>query len=368
MNQSFSDSNDGPLPSIPKGTSNTAFVDYAEPVNEPSYAEITDGYLSVAGVSVNGVDKGFGAASARYASAGSGVGPAVSMQLPVGYGDGSNQPKDGGYYELEAPLYQEPLSQALYASVNAEIVNESDYDLPPLLPTGPGTGALDASHPGLEIERSRVQLLEVIGSGHYGEIRRAELAADTSVTSNKKVASWTKEKAIVAAKLIKSGSPAEEVKALLAEAILMSRVPPHANVVSVIGVLLDGGVAVLMTLCDGGSLLEHLRAGRATPASRLQVAIGTANGMAEYRPTLCQSRAKNSSFGAPGMLFLAQDAVHLCSISALNPHNPPRPQDVKHSANRCPHTLARAQLVHLCRDSAARPRPHRDTTTAARRQ
>jgi serine/threonine protein kinase len=119
-------------------------------------------------------------------------------------------------------------------------------------------------------------LLEQIGTGSFGAVWKAMLDESSSTGTPEYQ---------VAAKTVLEGAPPEARTELATEAAMMAQLAGHKNLVSIIGVVSSGSpLIVLLSYCDHGSLLSHLK-GRAAAGKlvvtehKLDFAAQTASGM-----------------------------------------------------------------------------------------
>ena len=93
------------------------------------------------------------------------------------------------------------------------------------------------------IENDELQLLELLGSGSFGTVHRAR---------------WHDR--IVAVKTLKGEEVTrEQIIDLIGEAKLMARLPPHINVLMLLGCVETPQLALVSELCENGSLYDALQ-------------------------------------------------------------------------------------------------------------
>ena len=155
-----------------------------------------------------------------------------------------------------------------------------------------------------EIKRSFVTLTEKVGAGQFGEVWKAVL--DESRAGG--VPGY-----MVAVKTSKvvTGDGADE---LCREAVIMSQLPTHPNVVALVGVVTTGPpLLLLLSFCENGSLQSFLkrRAGERQPlldSERRGAAEGIALGMAH----LTNYHVVHRDLAARNCLV---DSQHACKVA-----------------------------------------------------
>ena len=135
---------------------------------------------------------------------------------------------------------------------------------------------LTAARTPVELRRSRIELLEILGTGAFGEVRKGIYNPDSPDTPE-----YT-----VAVKVLKGEPSSDEKDDLLQEAVVTSQFK-HPHVIALVGCVTSGMPYMLvLQFCEGGALVSILRASRSQPASiedsvLLGYCIGIAAGM-EY--------------------------------------------------------------------------------------
>ena len=131
-----------------------------------------------------------------------------------------------------------------------------------------------------ELKRSAVTIINVIGEGEFGEVFKGQLKPEGpgrsgSVGSRRGMAEF-----LVAIKTLKADPSSSERQDFLREATINAQFD-HDNVVSMIGVV-TSGVPFLLVLqfCENGALEEALRATKFRTLKLIEIALGTARGMA----------------------------------------------------------------------------------------
>ena len=160
------------------------------------------------------------------------------------------------------------------------------------------------------MRRAHVQLLEELGKGQFGSVSKAFLD-ESSIKHGI-------PKYMVAVKSVHDpgGEGAEE---LLQEAAVMSQVPQHGNIETLIGVVTRGSpLLMIITYAEHGSLLDALRkkadgcrgvlVDSDRPKTALQVAADVASGMAH----LARYRLVHRDLAARNVLL---DASLACVIA-----------------------------------------------------
>lgn len=134
-----------------------------------------------------------------------------------------------------------------------------------------------------EIRRAHVTLTEIVGAGAFGQVWKAVL--DELSVGGVQIPSYS---VAVKTALDATGEGADELRR---EALVMSQVRGHPNVVALIGVVTSGlPLMLLLSLCENGSLQSCLKSGNcpgqnqrpltAPPASVCaKMAVQIANGM-----------------------------------------------------------------------------------------
>ena len=151
-----------------------------------------------------------------------------------------------------------------------------------------------------EIKRSKIDILSVIGKGHFGEVSKATLSESSSVT----------EPHFVAVKILHESQAGEQSNraAILGEAALMAQFH-HPNVVNLIGVVTIGEpLLVVIELCELGSLEAFLAANEVPYSQKKQFALDCARGMAY----LSKLRFIHRDLASRNVLL---DASHACKIA-----------------------------------------------------
>ena len=142
-------------------------------------------------------------------------------------------------------------------------------------------GAIDVTSPRdltvpREIQRSHVTQVQIIGEGAFGEVWIGKL--DESNAGG--VPSF-----LVAIKIDKPPQNTTEniSNSLQKEAAVMAQVPPHENLVSLIGVVTSGNLPtmLLVSYCAHGSLQHYLETnvGKVTVEAKTKMALEVASGM-----------------------------------------------------------------------------------------
>ncbi|CRK86777.1 CLUMA_CG000609, isoform A [Clunio marinus] len=101
----------------------------------------------------------------------------------------------------------------------------------------------------METEKENVRLLEVLGEGAFGVVRKAILLKDGTTKSH------------VAVKMLKNCANLDDIKQFHQEISVMKSVGQHPNIVSIIGHCTSNieELMLLTEFCDAGNLLDILR-------------------------------------------------------------------------------------------------------------
>lgn len=141
------------------------------------------------------------------------------------------------------------------------------------------SGAIDIQDPATvtannlprEIKRAHTTLVNPIGSGAFGDVFLGKLAEPGTPSH------------MVAIKTVKEDASDEGIDDLLKEALVMSMVPSHSNLIDLIGVVTTGmPKLMLISFCQHGSLQSYLQkqGTRINFTSKLHMALDIARGMA----------------------------------------------------------------------------------------
>ena len=151
-----------------------------------------------------------------------------------------------------------------------------------------------------EIDRRCVTMVTELGSGSFGAVWKGVLdeSSDGGPPSYLVAIKTSKEA---------EGTAADELKS---EAVLMAQVPPHRNLVGLVGAVTSGTPLLLvLSYCEHGSLLKVLRAAREcatpVPARPLQWCLEIARGMLH----LVEHHFVHRDLAARNVLL---DSVHAC--------------------------------------------------------
>ena len=129
-----------------------------------------------------------------------------------------------------------------------------------------------------ELKRSAVTIMNVIGEGEFGEVFKGQLKPEGrsgSVGSRRAMAEF-----LVAIKTLKNDPSSAERHDFLREATINAQFD-HDNVVSMIGVVTSGMPFLLVLLfCENGALEDALRQTEYATLKLIEIALGTARGMA----------------------------------------------------------------------------------------
>ena len=120
-----------------------------------------------------------------------------------------------------------------------------------------------------EIPRRLLKIIEVLGSGFYGDVSKAMLQNDDGLPGY-----------IVAVKTVKSATDTVNKQLLLREASMMAGLE-HPNIVVLVGVVsATDPIMVAMEYCEHGALNKFLLKQELPPLQRLSMAGDIASGMA----------------------------------------------------------------------------------------
>lgn len=132
-----------------------------------------------------------------------------------------------------------------------------------------------------EIKRSHITLLQIIGSGQFGEVHKALLDESATGATGGPPEYIVAVKTVIAAKLTPAAT-----QELASEATVMVQVGAHTNLVSIIGVVTRGmPLMLVVSFCENGSLLGVLRDAASkgpslTASTKLKMSAEIAKGMA----------------------------------------------------------------------------------------
>lgn len=147
------------------------------------------------------------------------------------------------------------------------------------------------------IEMSQLELLETLGQGYYGEVRRALLTRWSGL-----------EKEVVAVKQLKSASESAGYQDLLREISIMKKLQ-HKNIVEIKGVVEDPKTLLVMEFVPFGSMLVYIKTqkDRLKEKQLLKFALDISEGM-EY---LGQKEIVHRDLAARNILVSSEDTVKI---------------------------------------------------------
>ncbi|EPB80605.1 immunoglobulin domain protein [Ancylostoma ceylanicum] len=164
-------------------------------------------------------------------------------------------------YQIQI-VEQAPTSKGRRPRLSSDLTLLSDYEIDP--------------DPQWEIERSRLELVDILGEGAFGEVWRANLKPDRSDNS------IPPEGAPVAVKKLKSSAHEKELIDLVSEMETFKIIGRHENLLRLIGCCTGcGPLYVVLELCKYGNLRDFLRIHR--PREGKEEAMAKHNGeLADY--------------------------------------------------------------------------------------
>lgn len=147
------------------------------------------------------------------------------------------------------------------------------------------------------IEMNQLELLETLGQGYYGEVRRALLTRWSGL-----------EKEVVAVKQLKTASESAGHQDLLREISIMKKLQ-HKNIVEIKGVVEDPKTLLVMEYVPFGSMLVYIKTqkDRLKEKQLLKFALDIAEGM-EY---LGQKEIVHRDLAARNILVASADVVKI---------------------------------------------------------
>ncbi|RCN46791.1 immunoglobulin domain protein [Ancylostoma caninum] len=164
-------------------------------------------------------------------------------------------------YQIQI-VEQAPTSKGRRPRLSSDLTLLSDYEIDP--------------DPQWEIERARLELVDILGEGAFGEVWRANLKPDRNDNS------IPPEGAPVAVKKLKSSAHEKELIDLVSEMETFKIIGRHENLLRLIGCCTGcGPLYVVLELCKYGNLRDFLRIHR--PREGKEEAMAKHNGeLADY--------------------------------------------------------------------------------------